>query len=239
MQPPERPAPATYEGLAKIINLPLLLPEWTATQVHEGLESAKRYGLGCATVRPCDIDLAVRTLEGSAVRAGAAAGFPHGWASTAVKLYEIRDLLRRGAREIAMAVAVPKLVSREFPYIQTELLQASEACHKEGAALTVVLESAYLTDEMKIVACRCAERAEADTVAVYGGTIDDVRLVRKQLPEETGVEAGGEIDSVDRLLEMYAAGATRFATSAVAKLLDEWKGRRAGSTEPAAGTQQE
>lgn len=239
MQPPERPAPATYEELAKIINLPLLQPEWTAAQVHEGLEAAKRYGLSCATVRPCDIDLAVRTLEGSAVRPGAVAGFPHGWASTGVKLYEIRDLLRRGSREIAMAVATPKLVSREFPYVQTELLQASEACHKEGASLTVVLEGAYLTDEMKIVACRCAERAEADTVAVYGGTIDDVRLLRKQLPEETGFEVEGDFHSIDRLLEMHAAGTTRFATSAAAKLLEAWKATLAGSTEPAAGTQQE
>lgn len=233
METQARPAPATYEELARIFNLPLLQPEWTAARVHEGLESAKRYGLGSATVRPCDIDLAVRTLEGSAVRAGAAAGFPHGWASTAVKLYEVRDLLRRGAREIAMAAAVPKLVSREFPYIQTELLQASEACQKDGATLTVILEVAHLTDEMKIVACRCAERAEVGTVAVYGGTIDDVRLVRKQLPEETGVEVEGDIDSLDRLLELHAAGAARFATSAAAKLLDEWKGRLAGSTEPA------
>lgn len=234
MDPEQRPAPATYEELARTVNLPLLKPEWTAAQVHEGLETARRYAMGWATVRPCDIDLAVRTLEGSAVRAGAAAGFPHGWASTAVKLYEIRDLLRRGAREIAMAVAVPKLASREFPYIQTELLQASEACHKEGATLTVVLERAHLTEEMKIVACRCAERAEADAVAVYGCTIDDVRLLRKHLPEETVVEAEGEIDAIDRLLEMHAGGATRFSTSAAAKLLDEWKATFAG-TEPATG----
>lgn len=236
MEPQARPTPATYEDLAQILNLPLLKPEWTAAQVFEALELAKRYGMGRATVRPCDIDLAVRTLSGSAVRAGAAAGFPHGWASTAVKLYEVRDLLRRGAREVAVVAPTPKLVSREFPYLQTELLQASEACHKEGATLTVVLECAYLTAEMKVVACRCAERAEADAVAIYGGTAEDARLVRKEMPEETAVEAAGEIESVEAILELHAAGCTRFATGAAARLLDEWKARVAASTEPGAGT---
>ena len=219
MQPP-----ATYEDFAQLISLPLLQPESAAVQVFDGLEQAKRYGLRSVVVRPCDIDLAVRTLEGSAVRPGAAAGFPHGWSSTAVKLYEIRDLLRRGAKEIAMTAAIPKLVSREFPYVQTELLQASEACHKEGATLTVVLESAYLTDEMKIVACRCAERAEVDAI---GTTAEDVALLRKQLPEETAIEMWVEIDTVARMLELRDAGYLRFVTSAGAKVLDEWRARLA------------
>jgi len=235
MEPQARPVPASYEDLAQSIVLPLLKPELTAAQVFEGLELAKRYGMGCVMVRPCDIDPAVRTLERSGVRAGAAAGFPHGSESTAVKLYEIRDLLRRGAREIGMVAPIPKLVSREFPYVQTELLQASEACRKEGATLTVVLENAYFTDEMKIVACRCAERAEAHAVATSTGlaspgyTLEDIALLRKHLPEETGVEAWGEIETVERLLELHAAGCTRFATSAAAEVLEEWKGRLATS----------
>jgi deoxyribose-phosphate aldolase len=229
------PLPATYEDLAQLMDLPLVRPELTSEQVFEGLELAKRYGMGSVTVRPCDIDLAVRTLAGSAVRPGAAAGFPHGSSSTAVKLYEVRDLLRRGAREIEMVIAIPKLVSREFPYVQTELLQAAEACHKEGAVLKVVLENAYLTDELKIVACRSAERAEVDTVKTSTGfgpsgySLDDVRLLRKYLPEETAIEADGEIETVERVLELHAAGCTKFGTRAAAAILDAWKARPAAT----------
>jgi deoxyribose-phosphate aldolase len=239
-----QPAPATYEDFAQLVNLPLVRPEWTAAQVFESLELAKRYGIGSATVRPCDIDLAVRTLAGSAVRPGAAAGFPHGSASTAVKLYEVRDLLRRGAQEIEMVIAISKLVSREFSYVQTELLQAAEACHKQGAVLKVVLENAYLTDELKIIACRAAERAEVDTVKTSTGfapsafSMDDVRLMRKYLPEETGIEAAGDIETVERVLELHAAGCTRFGTDAAGAILDEWKARLAGTAakdSPAAG----
>jgi deoxyribose-phosphate aldolase len=241
MESPVRPAPATYEELAPLVKLPLVKPELTAAQVHEGLQMAKRYGISCVTVRPCDIDLAVRALQGSAVRPGAVAGFPHGSSGTAVKLYEVRDLLRRGAKEIGMVVAIPKLVSREFPYVQTELLQASEACHKEGAALTVILESVYLTDEMKIVACRCAERAEVDAVATStglmpsGNILHDIRLLRQHLPEEAGIEAAGDIDTVERVLELHEAGCTRFATTSAFAILEAWKARIAANQQ---GTEQ-
>ena len=150
--------PTTYEELASLLGLPLLGPELPVAQVIEGLELAKRLGLASVTVRPCDIDVAVRILGNAAVVPSATVSFPHGAASTAVKLYEVRDLLRRGARQIEMVVAISKLISREFPYVQTELLQAAEACHGQSARLTVVLESAYLTDELKIIACRCVPR---------------------------------------------------------------------------------
>lgn len=231
MEPPALPSPATYDDLAQRIHLPLLTPDWSATQAFEGLELAKLYAISGAVVRPCDIDLAARTLERSAVRAGSAAGFLYGWATTAVKLYEIRDLLRRGAKEIAMMAPTPKLVSREFPYVQTELLQASEACHKEGATLTVVLDGAHLTAEMKIVACRCAERAEVDAMAISGYTAEDIGLLRKHLPEETGKAAWGQVEVLDRALELYAAGWTRFVTSAAAAVLDEWKTRLVATAE--------
>src|SRR3954471_20117768 len=227
------PAPATYEDLARLIDHPLVGPELIDTQVVEGLGLARRYGIACVSVRPCDIDLAVRTLQGSAVRPGAVCGFPHGTQNTATKLYEARDLLRRGAKEIDMVIGIPKLLSREFQYVQTELLQMSELCHKEGALLKVIFENAYLTDELKIIACCCCERAEVDFVktstgyAPTGYTIEDVRLMRKHVPEEIGVKAAGGIRTVDQVLEAIEAGASRIGTSATAAILEEWKARLA------------
>ena len=87
---------ATYDSLARLIDHPLVKPELTDEQVIEGLELAKRYGIACVSVRPTDIDLAVRTLQGSAVKPGAVCGFPHGSQNTATKLYEARDMVRRG-----------------------------------------------------------------------------------------------------------------------------------------------
>ena len=218
-----------------MIDHTLVKPELTGVQVVEGLELAKRCRVASATVRPCDIELAVRALEGSPVRPASVSGFPHGSQNTATKLYETRDLLRRGAKEIDMVVAISSLLSREFQHVQTELLQVSELCHKEGAILKIILETAYLTDELKIIACRCAARAEVDFVQTATGfapteaTIEDVRLLRKHLPEEIGIKAAGNLRTVDQVIEAHAAGCSRIGTDATAAILEEWQARLAAA----------
>jgi deoxyribose-phosphate aldolase len=123
------------------------------------------------------------------------------------------------------------LLSREFQHVQMELLQAAESCHKEGALLTVTLENGYLTEELKIIALRCCERAEVDCVSTSTGfgpggyTLDDIRLMRKYTPEEIGVKAAGEIRTVEQVLELLSAGATRIVTGSAQAMLDEWKRR--------------
>lgn len=216
-----------HEDLAHRFNLSLTAPEWTTAQVVERLENARRYSIASVTVRPCDIDLAVRTLSGSSVRPGAAVGFPHGSSSTGVKLYEIRDLLRRGATLIEMVVPLSKLVSREFPYVQTELLQAAELCRKERVLLKVAIASPHLTEEMKIVACRCAERAAVEMVQCAS---EDVALLRKHLPEEIVIEAAGEIETLPQILDLQSAGCTHVSTQSFAKILDAWKSAAQPST---------
>ena len=160
------------------------------------------------------------------------AGFPHGSQSTAVKLYEARDLLRRGAREIDGVIAISRLLSREFQYVQTELQQMAEACHKEGAMLKATFETAYLTDELKIIACRVAERAGVDFIATStgfapaGGTLEDLLLMRRHAPRTMGVKAEGA-STLDQLLEARQAGATRIGATQTAAILKEWKTRLA------------
>jgi deoxyribose-phosphate aldolase len=217
------PAP-TYESLAGILNQTLLDPALNNAQVVDAVEMAKRYRIATVTVRACDIDLAVRLLHGSPVRAGAIAGYPFGFESTAVKLYEARDLLRRGAREIGAVVGASKLLSREFQHIQTELNQLADACRGEGAALTVYWDSALLTDELKIIACTCCERADVTFVAA--AAVAGMGLLRKHLPDETGIQVSGAA-TLDEALELQTLGAARIATTATATILDAWTARLA------------
>jgi deoxyribose-phosphate aldolase len=192
-------------------------------QVLEALEVAKHYRIAAAVVRPCDIDFTVRTLEGSGVKPASVCGFPHGTQNTATKLYEARDLIRRGAKEIELSIAISKLLSREFQHVQTELLQMAELCHQQGALLKVLLPNAHLTDELKTIACVCCERAEVDFVT--GSTVEDLRIIRKHLPPESGVKAAGDIRSVDEAQSFIDAGATRIGTPFVKEILDEWKAK--------------
>jgi len=216
-----------------MIDHSLVSPELTEEEVVDGCELARRYGVASVSVRPSDIDLAVRLLSTSDVRVGSISGFPHGSPTTAAKLYETRDLLRRGAKEIDMVLNIGKLRSRAFQYVEMELLQMAEACHQQGALLKVIFENAYLTDELKIVACRICERTGVDFAQTSTGfaptdyTLQDLRLMRVHLPEHIGVKAAGVVRSLDLALEAYQAGCARLGATATASILDEWKARLA------------
>ncbi len=224
-----RPPLTRYEDLAKMIDHSLVRPELTDDHVIEGCELALRYNVASVSVRPSDVETAVRVLGASEVKVGTVAGFPHGSSTTAVKLYEVRDALRRGAREIDMVLNIGKMLSRQFQHVESELLQAAEACHKEGALLKIIFENVFLTDELKIIACRICGRAGVDfaktsTAFAPGGyTLPDLLLMRKHLPDTVGLKAAGGVRTLEKAMEVYQAGCTRFGATQTAAILDAWK----------------
>jgi deoxyribose-phosphate aldolase len=231
-----------YEDLAKMIDHSMVRPELTTDEVREGCELARRYDVATVAVRPCDIELAVRVLDGSSVKVGSVAGFPHGNHTTAVKLYEARDAIGRGAREIDMVINIAKMRSREFQYVETELVQMAETCHKGGALLKVIFENAYLTDELKIVACRICGRAGVDFAktstgfAPSGYTMDDLRLMRANLPESVGLKAAGGVRTLQKAKEVHEVGCTRFGATATGTILDDWRRECGADSQSAAPT---
>jgi len=224
-----RPPLATYEGLAKMIDHSLLRPELTDEQVLEGCRIAREYNVATVTVRPADVDAAVRWMEGGGVGVSTVAGFPHGSSTTAAKVYEVRDLLRRRACEVDMVLNIAKLISRQFQYVETEIAQAAEACHDAGALLKVIFENAYLTDELKIVACRICTNVGADFVktstgfAPSGATIADLTLMRAHSGPNVQVKAAGGVRTMESALEVYSVGTTRFGATATVAILEAWK----------------
>jgi deoxyribose-phosphate aldolase len=223
----------TYEQLAKMIDHSLLKPQLAEEQVIEGCKIASEYKVANVTVRPSDTDLAVNLMKGTGIPVGSVVGFPHGSATTAVKLYETRDLLRRGAKEIDMVINIGKMISRQFQHVETELRQMAETCHEEGAIVKVIFENAYLTDELKIIACRISKRTGVDFsktstgFAPSGATIEDLRLMYKHCAPVVQVKAAGGVRTLERAVEVYEAGCTRFGATATVAIMDAWKQRLA------------
>jgi deoxyribose-phosphate aldolase len=224
---------ATYEQLAKMIDHSLLRPELTEEQVVEGCKLAIRYNVANVTVRPSDADLAVNLMKDSGIPVGSVVGFPHGAVTTPVKLYETRDLLRRGVKEIDMVINIGKLLSRQFQYVETELAQMAETCHEQGAILKVIFENAYLTDDLKIIACKISKRAGVDFTktstgfAATGATIEDLRLMYQHCAPVVQVKAAGGVRTLEKAIEVYEVGCSRFGATATAEILDAWKERLA------------
>lgn len=226
-----KPPLSTYEDLAKVIDHSLLRPELSEEQVAEGCRIAREYNVACVMVRPSDVELAVRWMEGSGVPVASVVGFPHGSSTTAVKVYETRDLLRRGAREIDMVLNIGKMISRQFQYVENEVLQIAQACHESGALLKVIFENAYLGEDLKTIACKICNRTEADFAktstgfAPTGYTLEDLKLMRDRCKERVQIKAAHGVRTLDAAIEVYNAGCTRFGATATAQILDDWRAR--------------
>ncbi len=226
-----RVALTSYEDLARRWDHAMVRPELADEDIAAGCEMAESYGIACVSVRPTDVELAARLLGGTRVAVGSVVSFPHGGATTAVKIYETRDLLRRGAKEIDMVINIGKLRSRQFQYIESELLQVSKACHESGALLKVILETAYLAEDLKVVALKICKRCEVDFVKTstgFGGagwTAADLTLMKRVLKGECGIKAAGGIDTLETALEAYGLGADRIGSTKTAAILDQWRKR--------------
>ncbi len=220
---PAVPEPPRYEDLSQLMEQTLLAPELSETDVAAGCEFAKQYGIAAVIVRPSDLDLVTNWLRGSAVALGTIIDVPYGHSTTAAKLFAARDALRRGAKEIDTVMNTGKLLSRQFQYLETELLQMADACHASGAILKITLESEYLNEESKIVACRIAKRVGADFLGA--ATLEDVDLLKDYARDRVKLKGTAEAGSLDRALSFRDAGCGRLQSAQARPILEAWKAK--------------
>ena len=109
----------------------------------------------------------------------------------AERVRERGDLLRRGVHELDTVMNTGKLISRQFQYLETELQQMADSCHQSGATLTVNLESEFLNEELKILACRVARRAGADYIGT--NSLTDVPFLLSHSRERLKIKSCGQI----------------------------------------------
>jgi len=199
--------------------------------VSRGCNAAKKYGVATVVIRPSDVDLVARWLPGSALNLSAITGTPHGYSTTAAKLYEARDLLRRGVHQLDTVMNTGKLLSRQFQYLETELQQMADSCHQSGAVLAVNIESEFLNEELKILACRIARRAGVD----YIGTNDlaDVPFLRTHSRDRLKIKSCAPMPDLATALAFRDAGCARIQMTDPAPVLEAWKAQVAATAAPA------
>jgi deoxyribose-phosphate aldolase len=207
----------------------LLRPDASEEDIHAGCEIARQYQVAAVTVRPSDADLAVRWMQGSGVAVGSVVSYPLGSATTSAKLYETRDLLRLGVKEIDTVINIGKMISRQFQYVEMELQQMASACHDAGAVLKVAFENAYLAEDLKTIACKLCKRAGVDyarTSTPFGPapySIDDVVLMKRLCGERVKLKASGGVRTLSDVIALREAGCARIGTISTVAILEDLK----------------
>ena len=150
-------------------------------------------------------------------------GFPNGYQTTAVKVFETADAIANGADEIDMVINVGELKAGNRDYLLEEIKAIKAACG--GKILKVIIETCLLTDEEKIEMCRIVSEAGADYIktstgfSTAGATREDVALMRANVAPKVKVKAAGGISSIADAEDFVNLGADRLGTSRIVKIV--------------------
>ncbi len=155
-------------------------------------------------------------------------GFPNGYNTTEVKVYEALDAIAKGADEIDMVINIGSLKDGAHSEILEEIKRIKEACGEH--ILKVIIETCLLTEEEKITMCRLVTEAGADYIKTStgfsksGATLEDVQLMKTNVGKNVLVKAAGGISGIEDAEEFIKLGADRLGTSRVVKAVQGLEG---------------
>ena len=215
----------TREQIASYIDHTVLKPAASAEDIHSAVEVAIESKVAAVCFRPSDMVLAKSLLGDSSVGLATVVGFPHGTNESYVKAFETSLAVSQGANEIDMVIHIGHLIEGRDDLVLADIKAVVEAA--DGALVKVILETSELNDDQIVRACGLSRDAGAGYVktstgfASGGATVHAVSLMAKTVPG-LGVKASGGIRTLDQLIDMVEAGATRVGASGTLAILAEF-----------------
>lgn len=210
--------------VASMIDHAVLKPDAKDSDVQRECQLALKYGVASVCVKPCHVTLARDLLKESNVKVSTVIGFPHGSTTTLCKYEEAREAIENGAEELDMVINIGKLLAGDYDYVREDIRKVVTCAHQKGAAVKVIIETALLTDEYKVVACRLSEEAGADFVKTStgfngrGASLEDIGVMKASVSPGIKLKASGGIKTFEQAVQFINAGCVRLGTSATSNI---------------------
>jgi len=221
----------TEKELAGSIDHTLLEATATREQIEQLCRDAIDYGFHTVCVNGRWLSLVADLLAGSKVAVGGVVSLPLGADSTKIKAAQAREAIYAGADEIDMVADLAAIVEGDSNYLADQLASVLKVCRsmRPAVVLKVIIESAALTDEQIIFACRIAQGVGVDFIKTStglhpagGATVEDIKLM-KETALGCKIKAAGGIKTAKQAIEMLAAGAQRIGTSSGVQIMKEFR----------------
>ena len=215
----------TREQIAGFIDHTVLKPAASSDDIRAAVAVAIEANVAAVCFRPSDMVLAKELLGSSSVGLATVVGFPHGTNEPSVKAFETSLAVSQGANEIDMVIHIGHLIEGRDDLVLADIKAVVDAAG--DALVKVILETSELTDEQITRACQLSRDAGAEYVktstgfASGGATVHTVSLMAKTVPG-LGVKASGGVRTLDQLIDMVVAGATRVGASGTVSILQEF-----------------
>lgn len=179
-------------------------------------------------IAPCWVYLAKDVLKGSGVRVATTVNFPQANDTTAMKVAIVRELAKEGADEFDFPPNPGFLLGGLDELYFNELKEVTHIAHDLGMKVKAMLEFGFITEEaMKIKATRYAYEAGIDWVKQSSGwgkggcaaTVEDVQLLKANIQAPCRVKVSGKVNTLEKMKEMFLAGAELVGTSSGPELV--------------------
>lgn len=186
-------------------------------------EDAMKYEVASVCIPPSFVKKA-KEFVGDKMQVCTVIGFPNGYNTTAVKVFETKDAIQNGADEIDMVINLGMLKDKKYDEITQEIKSIKEACGKK--ILKVIIETCVLNEEEKIEMCKCVTNAKADFIktstgfSTGGATAKDLALFKENIGKDVLIKAAGGIKDLDTAREFIKIGSSRLGTSSIIKMIN-------------------
>lgn len=204
----------------------LLKQEATWEQIKVICDDAIKFGTASICIPPSYVK-ACSEYCGEKMKICTVIGFPNGYNTTAVKVFETKDAVENGADEIDMVINIGMLKDKRYDDLLNEIKEIKKACN--GKLLKVIIETCLLTDDEKIKMCELVTEAGAEFIktstgfSTAGATFDDIKLFSENIGKNVKMKAAGGIKTLDDAEKFLELGAERLGTSRIVALAKETK----------------
>lgn len=202
----------------------LLLQTSTWEEIKAICDDGMKYHTASVCIPPCYVEMA-KAYVGDRLNICTVIGFPNGNCTTATKVFETMDAIKKGATEIDMVINVGMLRAKNYDYVLKEIMAVKEACG--NLVLKVIIETCLLTEEEKVKMCQIVTESGADYIktstgfSTAGATFDDIALFASNVGPDVKIKAAGGIKNFDDAKQFIQLGADRLGTSRLVKILKE------------------
>ena len=212
----------TNQELFSYVDHTLLKPEATWDQIKTLCDEAMEFGCATVCIPPSYVKRAAEYVQGN-LKICTVIGFPNGYSTTAVKVFETEDAIRNGADEIDMVINIGWVKDQRWDEVLAEIKAIKASC--QGRILKVIVETCLLTEAEKIKLCELVTESGADYIktstgfSTGGATREDVALFKAHIGPGVKIKAAGGISSLQDAEDFMALGADRLGTSRIVKLV--------------------
>ncbi|HIS84377.1 MAG TPA: deoxyribose-phosphate aldolase [Candidatus Faecivicinus avistercoris] len=184
-------------------------------------DEAAAYGTASVCIPPCYV---ARVRERyPQLNICTVIGFPLGYSTRAVKVFETEQAIADGANEIDMVVDLCDVKNGDFAAVTEEIRAIKQAAGSH--VLKVIVETCYLTEAEKVALCKCVTDAGADYIKTStgfgtgGATLEDIALFKANVGPNVRIKAAGGVRTAEAVEAYLEAGCDRIGTSSAVKAL--------------------